>query len=160
MILRRWFSAAKNVVEIDDFYRKVYLIGDQLTFSKSLTQVADQIIGQTASPEIDRIHVGFIDNPLMKESIFDLLQKKYQILQYFQQLAKAYGDGWMPIVDGRSISMFARTPEPDDIMAMILVRDGSIVPGSIQRMPTHRLLTVNGLFRLPTDLEKEFFKKT
>jgi len=45
-------------------------------------------------------------------------------------------------------------------MAMILVRAGSIVPGSIQKMPTHRLLTVNGLFRLPTDLENDFFVKT
>lgn len=53
----------------------------------------------------------------------------------------------------------ARTPDPggrvpaEDIIGAVEVVEGQLVPGSYQHNPRHRLLTVNGWFRLPDELE-------
>lgn len=39
-----------------------------------------------------------------------------------------------------------------------MINDGKMVLGMLEQMPTHRLLTNNGLFKLPADFEEAFFK--
>lgn len=66
-----------------------------------------------------------------------------------QVRARQFKSGWMHIADERALPVVNRTPDPDDIVGLCLVRDGRIVPGSYQAMPTHRLFTHIGEFQLP-----------
>lgn len=63
--------------------------------------------------------------------------------------ARQFKSGWMHIADERALPVVNRTPDPDDIVGLCLVRDGQIVKGSYQAMPTHRLFTHIGEFQLP-----------
>lgn len=94
----------------------------------------------------------------MKQRINEIIQLHAYDSPYFKALAHTWHSGWMHIADGRTLAAFGRCPEPDDILATVLLEDGRMVPGSIQEMPTHRLLTVNGLFQLPADLDKIHFR--
>lgn len=38
--------------------------------------------------------------------------------------------------------------DPEDILGGVQLHEGKIVPGTYERMPTHRLVSSNGLFRL------------
>jgi hypothetical protein len=63
--------------------------------------------------------------------------------------ARQFKSGWMHIADERALPVVNRTPDPDDIVGLCLVRDGRIVPKTYQAMPTHRLFTHIGEFQLP-----------
>ncbi|KAG0369750.1 hypothetical protein BGZ54_009015 [Gamsiella multidivaricata] len=39
-------------------------------------------------------------------------------------------------------------PLPEDIFGSVQIRDGVIQPSTYQRMPSHRIVTINGLFQL------------
>ncbi|CAG8656134.1 708_t:CDS:2, partial [Dentiscutata heterogama] len=65
-----------------------------------------------------------------------------------QALAKYHQNGWLHIADIRDPAPWGRIPYPEDIFGMVLVKDGQIVPGTYQPMPTHRILTTKGLFML------------
>ncbi|RKP12591.1 hypothetical protein BJ684DRAFT_11268, partial [Piptocephalis cylindrospora] len=43
---------------------------------------------------------------------------------------------------------------PDDILGSLEVRDGKIQPGSFQSMPSHRLVSSHGLFKLSEPLHE------
>lgn len=144
---------------IKGFNRPLYLHENVLSFSKD-TKDAKSIIGWTKATSITKetLHIGFKDNPEMKQRINQIIKEHAYTSPYFMALAQNWNSGWMHIADGRSLAAFGRCPEPDDILATVLLEDGRMVPASIQEMPTHRLLTVNGLFQLPADLDKLFFK--
>lgn len=141
--------------EITGFYKPLYLHSSHLSFSPNASSKA-HIIGQVQNQE--QLHVGFQDNPEMKQKIITLLESTYTNCNYLTGLARTQPDGWMPITDGRMPWLFSRTPEPDDIFGMVLVQNHKIVPGTFQPMPTHRLLTINGLFQLPAEVAQKFFK--
>ncbi len=111
------------------------------------------VVGWASNSDPESLHVNFKENYRMKGMIRKVLLENYRTSKYLASLASTYGEGWMHIADGRAMSIFSRTPEPDDILGTILVRDGIIVDGSLQIMPTHRLLTVNGIFQLPTEFQ-------
>ena len=62
------------------------------------------------------------------------------------------GEGYVYLID-------ARTPEPDDqgppadVIGAVSVHGGSLVAASYRHNPNHRLLTKDGFFKLPTELE-------
>jgi hypothetical protein len=59
----------------------------------------------------------------------------------------------------------ARTPDPDgsvapeDMIGVVKVEATPVAAGSYQRNPRHRLLTTNGFFRLPDELERALDQK-
>ena len=111
-------------------------------------------VGEASSSDPACLHMGFKENPVMQRRIFEIIRDNYAHSSYLRSLATNWVDGWMHVADGRSMSVFGRCPEPDDILAMVLVRDGKLVDGAIQAMPTHRLLTINGIFQLPGEFER------
>lgn len=66
--------------------------------------------------------------------------------------AEVQGDGFVYLLDARTPDPGGRVP-PEDIIGVVSVSGGDIVPGSFRHNPRHRLLTVNGWFRLPEELE-------
>ncbi|KAJ3085230.1 hypothetical protein HK102_000197, partial [Quaeritorhiza haematococci] len=65
-----------------------------------------------------------------------------------QAMAYNQRDGWLNIGDERVFMPYGRVPDPEDIIGGLRIKDGFVVPGTFERMPTHRLVTINGLFRL------------
>lgn len=153
----RPFPARLFSTRLTQFYRPVFQHSTALSFSDDPLQ-ADQIIGWTAGGTGPSLHIGFRDNPALKSRLASVLQEGYMTSRYLMALARTHGHGYMHIVDGRSMAAFGRCPDPDDIFATVLVQDGTMVSGSLEPMPTHRLLTVSGLFRLPAEFNAHLFK--
>jgi hypothetical protein len=156
--IRRAFSSTTTKA-IKGFCRPLYLHGSTLSLSESKERI-DLHVGDVVSKDPTSFHIGFKENLRMKDLLFSLIKEHHAKSSYLRSLAAAWPDGWMHIADGRAMSVFGRCPEPDDIIAMVLVRDGEMVEDSIQHMPTHRLLTVNGIFQLPAELDKILLSKS
>jgi hypothetical protein len=114
----------------------------------------EAIVGWTNAPDEARVHQDFWE----QTAFVDFLHE--HIGQFvdgggdeaLRARAQAYHSGWMAIGDERALAPLNRTPDPDDIFGMILVRDGHVVRGSYQPMPMHRLFTHIGAFQLPAGL--------
>ncbi|RKP35547.1 hypothetical protein BJ085DRAFT_3308, partial [Dimargaris cristalligena] len=61
--------------------------------------------------------------------------------------------GWMHLEDQRNPPPYGRIPRPEDIIGSVQVEQGSIVPESYERMPTHRTVSLKGLFQLSAELQ-------
>lgn len=148
--MRRLFSTL-----IRGFRKELYAHSDAVSLSADPAKTS-LIIGWKSSTSLDpeSLHIGFRDNPAMKDQIYEIIKSNLINSDYYKSLASCWPDGHMHIADGRVLTAFGRTPEPDDILATVLVREGKMILSSLQQMPTHRLLTVNGLFELPAELDK------
>lgn len=63
------------------------------------------------------------------------------------------------IIDARDPAVWGRIPYPEDIFGMVQVKDGQIIQGTYQPMPTHRIITTKGLFVLSDPLQKKLLEK-
>lgn len=63
-------------------------------------------------------------------------------------------DSWLHIADERNPPPWGRIPYPEDIIGTVLVNNGVIQPETYQEMPTHRLVTSNGIFQLSEPLRQ------
>lgn len=65
-------------------------------------------------------------------------------------------DGYISINDERNLPDENRVADPDDILAMCLVEQGKLVPGSWEAMPTYRLYSprLGGLMCLNEELHQ------
>ncbi|KAI8990933.1 hypothetical protein BDF20DRAFT_812385, partial [Mycotypha africana] len=61
---------------------------------------------------------------------------------------------WLHIGDERNPPAWGRINLPEDIIGSVELDEGTIKAGTFQRMPAHRLVTNNGLFRLSEPLMK------
>lgn len=60
----------------------------------------------------------------------------------------------MHINDERNPPAWGRISFPEDIIGSVQLDKGTIVPGTYQPMPTHRMVTNDGLFQLSEPLAK------
>ena len=114
----------------------------------------------------------FKENAGMKRTLFKTIRDGLGSSGWAKDMAATYGSGWMHIPDGRTLAPFGRyhletlseanrcfrCPDPEDIFATVMLCDGKMVLDRLEQMPTHRLLTINGLFKLPADFDAAFFK--
>ena len=63
------------------------------------------------------------------------------------------------MIDARDPAPWGRIPYPEDIFGMVQVKDGQIIQGTYQSMPTHRMVTTKGLFMLSDPLHKKLLEK-
>ena len=114
--------------------------------------IPESIVGWTNSSEPQLVHLDFREQSafvkFLHESIATYVDR-YESCPYLCTKAKLFKSGWMYIEDERAVSPLGRTPDPDDILGYCLVRNGKIVPKSYQAMPTHRLFSHLGEFRIP-----------
>ncbi|KAI7875039.1 hypothetical protein K492DRAFT_136975 [Lichtheimia hyalospora FSU 10163] len=71
-----------------------------------------------------------------------------------KSLAEWQKEGWLHIADERNPPPWGRIPYPEDIIGTVLVNNGVIQPETYQEMPTHRLVTSNGIFQLSEPLRQ------
>ncbi|KAI8990036.1 hypothetical protein BDB01DRAFT_718006 [Pilobolus umbonatus] len=67
-------------------------------------------------------------------------------------MAEWQKEGWMHIGDERNPPAWGRINYPEDIVGSVKLEHGIIQEGTYQPMPTHRLVTNNGLFKLSKPL--------
>ncbi|KAJ1963435.1 hypothetical protein IWQ62_003214 [Dispira parvispora] len=96
---------------------------------------------------------GFIPNESFMNWVHGLLKDSaHSADPILSSMAKSVGQGWLHIADERHPPPYGRIPRPEDIIGSVQVEDGHIVPHSYQPMPSHRLVSPKGLFRLSPDL--------
>jgi hypothetical protein len=66
--------------------------------------------------------------------------------------AERQGDGNVYILDGRTRTPHGAVP-PVDVLGAVAASSRNVVPGSYRHNPNHRLLTTDGFFVLPRELE-------
>lgn len=100
----------------------------------------------------------FIENKVFRKYMNDSIQKYCDKSDYLVRRAYELQSGWINIIDNRSKYLERRTP-PEDIFGSFLLEDGIIQKHTFFPMPTHRLLTVDGIFRLDSDIEECMIKE-
>lgn len=94
----------------------------------------------------------FQENPAFVQLLRNLISERVYELEGLRRAGEQQGDGYVYLID-------ARTPEPDgqvppaDVIGAVSVHGGSLVAASYRHNPNHRLLTKDGFFKLPTELE-------
>jgi hypothetical protein len=94
----------------------------------------------------------FQENPAFVRHLQGLISTRIHEVEGIRRAAQKQGEGHVYLID-------ARTPQPDgqvppaDIIGAVKVQAGTLVAGSYQPNPNHRLLTKDGFFTLPTELE-------
>jgi len=63
------------------------------------------------------------------------------------------------MIDLRTPTPWGRIPYPEDIFGTVRLDHGVIVPHTYERMPTHRLVTSNGLFVLSEGIHQYLIKR-
>ncbi|CAO3663996.1 unnamed protein product [Umbelopsis vinacea] len=69
-------------------------------------------------------------------------------------MAEWQQEGWLHIADERNPPPWGRIPLPEDIFGSVLLSKGVIQPQTYQRMPSHRFVTSNGLFKLSDPMQR------
>ncbi|GHJ85011.1 hypothetical protein NliqN6_1413 [Naganishia liquefaciens] len=67
-------------------------------------------------------------------------------------------DGFMHIGDARNPSPAGRIPTPHDIIGMIYVQDGKVMPETYEPQPMYRICTQDGVCILPYGLDEHVLK--
>jgi hypothetical protein len=68
------------------------------------------------------------------------------------QEAERQREGYLSLIDRRRASAHGAVPS-EDIIGSVRVQAGKAIAGSYRRNPDHQLLTAEGFFLLPTQLE-------
>ena len=63
------------------------------------------------------------------------------------------------VQDQRVFTPYGRVADPEDILGVVRVHQGKLVPNSYEKMPTHRLLSMNGVFQLTDFLSQQLLRE-
>jgi hypothetical protein len=100
----------------------------------------------------DRVAPSFDPNPAFVQLLHQVIADHIAASPGIRREGKRQGDGYVYLLDGRTPQPDGQVP-PEDIIGAVAVHGGSVVPGSYQHNPNHRLLTADGWFVLPPDIE-------
>lgn len=111
----------------------------------------------TESSELFLDPKSFIQNDSFEQFLHSIIAKSITQDPTTQILAHEQKTGWLNVPDARCYVPWGRIPEVEDILGSVQLRsDGSgvMVPDSYQRNTMHRLVSLNGLVRLPEVVHK------
>ena len=94
----------------------------------------------------------FHPNPAFVQLLQQVIADHVSTHPGIRREAKRQRDGCVYLLDGRTPQLDGQVP-PEDIIGALAVRYGSLVPRSYQHNPSHRLLTADGFFVLPSEIE-------
>ncbi|KAI9104829.1 hypothetical protein DFS34DRAFT_604677 [Phlyctochytrium arcticum] len=129
---------------------------------KDRALVSKQIIGWVTKevPSVDKLGpASFKANREFEELIQEVLAEWVTHDEGFQGLAQHQKVGFLNINDQRTPSPWGRVSDPEDILGTIQLDNGKLVSGSYEGMPTHRLVSGNGLFQLSELLHGKLLDK-
>ena len=120
-----------------------------------LATIIGYLRGGAAEDVADLADLGpadFEENPAFRWLFSRAIYEDIGEVEGIRLEAAVQGKGHVYLLDGRTPDPGGRVP-PEDIVGSVRVADGVVVPGSYQHNPRHRLLTANGFFQLPPELE-------
>ncbi|KAI9224638.1 hypothetical protein BC828DRAFT_372872 [Blastocladiella britannica] len=88
---------------------------------------------------------SFRANPAFVSAMHSAVAKHAHHDPELVALAEHQGEGWMHVADARCPPSWGRIPDADDIIGSVQLVNKTMVPGSYQRMPSHRLVSAHGL---------------
>lgn len=97
---------------------------------------------------------SFTPNPKFESILQSAIKSSVLQCPAHQNLAELTKNGFMHINDERVASIWGRVNDPEDIFGTVLVNDGKIMKDTYEAMPTHRLVSPNGLFQLNDFMHK------
>lgn len=117
--------------------------------------IPEAIVGTLGEPGFDgAISLEeFVPNDAFVAFLHDVVGRFTPELDGARADAERTGKGWLYVIDRRTPTPDGPVP-PEDILGYFAVHDGRVVPGSYRSNPNHRLLTINGFFRLEEELHR------
>lgn len=94
----------------------------------------------------------FRENPDFVRHLQQVIAEKIYQVDGLQRAGRQQGGGWVYLLDARTPDPQGAVP-PADIIGAVEVGNGTLVPGSYRPNAHHRLVTGDGFFRLPPELE-------
>ncbi|KAF9429232.1 hypothetical protein BGZ76_001632 [Entomortierella beljakovae] len=90
----------------------------------------------------------FIENEPFNSLVHDIIKQNLDKDPFVQAVLQMQLEGWTHITDYRNPAPYGRIPLPEDIFGSVQIVDGVIKSSTYERMPTHRIVSSNGLFQL------------
>lgn len=87
---------------------------------------------------------SFVPSPAFESALISVLHKHIHDDPYWKAKAQYQNLGFMNIDDSRAMGVQGRVNDPADILGVVLLKDGDIVPGSFEQMPTHNIWSQQG----------------
>ncbi|GAA5813848.1 hypothetical protein MFLAVUS_007335 [Mucor flavus] len=134
----------------NDKYAITYVSSDDLKSSKLDPEL---IIGW--SSDKDKLDPKtFVENRKFSNFLTSVLKENVHKVNdsNLKAMADWQKEGWLHIGDERNPAPWGRINFPEDIIGSVEINAGVIKEGSYQAMPTHRLMTNNGIFQLSEPL--------
>ena len=103
--------------------------------------------GDDISPET------FQENPDFTRFLQEVIAQHIGGVGFLVEAAAGQDGAQLYLVDGRAQRPADGEPALHDVIGMVAVRSGRLVPSSYQPNPAHRLFTDDGFLDLPPDLE-------
>jgi hypothetical protein len=101
----------------------------------------------------------FQENPAFVRFLHEMIADDIFVVPGIREQASAVGEhGWVDVLDARTPDPAGDVP-PCDVIGSVEVRDGVLVPMSYRPNEHHRLLTGDGFFQLPEELEMSLLKR-
>jgi hypothetical protein len=108
--------------------------------------------GESITPEV------FARNKVFVDFLHKVIARHAPNAPACQAEATKLGNGWIYIIDQRTPTPGGPVP-PEDILGAIEVKNGTIVEGSYQASPNHRILSQRGFFRLDPELHQRLVEE-
>ncbi|KAF9159362.1 hypothetical protein DFQ26_006608 [Actinomortierella ambigua] len=97
----------------------------------------------------------FTENEAFNHVLHEVIQHNLAQDPDVRSVLQLQLEGWTHIPDYRNPAPYGRIPLPEDIFGSVQIVDGEIRPESYQRMPSHRIVSSNGLFVLSDYLHQQ-----
>lgn len=94
----------------------------------------------------------FARNRVFVEFMHEVIGRRGPMLDGLRAEARRQQEGWVYIVDRRTLTPGGSVP-PEDIVGAFEVKHGQVVPGTYQASPKHVILSSGGFFQFGTELE-------
>ncbi|KAF9173964.1 hypothetical protein BGX21_001890 [Mortierella sp. AD011] len=117
-----------------------------------------QIIGFLTHDKIGDLHATpnkFTENEVFNTVLHTVIQNNLDKDPLVLPVLQLQLEGWTHITDYRNPAPHGRIPLPEDIFGSVQIIDGVIQPSTYQRMPTHRIVSSNGVFQLSEYLHEK-----
>ncbi|KAG2178206.1 hypothetical protein INT43_003459, partial [Umbelopsis isabellina] len=136
-------------------YPVSFVSHNQFKDGASIQQYPTTIIGWT-STEGQLNPSTFAENVQFAELMHKVIAKNIDKIDdtALKGMAKWQQDGWLHVADERNPPPWGRIPLPEDIFGSVLLDKGVIQPNTYQRMPSHRFVTSDGLFKLSDPMQR------
>ncbi|KAK3816380.1 MAG: hypothetical protein J3Q66DRAFT_313707 [Benniella sp.] len=126
-----------------------YALSFLSTFPKHNRQVIGYLSHNPSSTSDIQVRPNkFTENEAFNTVLHAVIQKNLDKDPLVKQVLQQQLEGWTHIADYRNPAPYGRIPLPEDIFGSVQIVEGVIQPSTYQRMPSHRIVSSNGLFQL------------